>query len=114
MKKKLICSLVLIASFVLFACTSTPVKYYASDACLVKKGETTKKDILALFGQPDTVENRPDGSENWYYYNVKEKLIDRIPYVREKFPQKEIEIIKVEFAGEIVSTCYYTVKKETK
>ncbi len=104
----------MVVLLVLSACSGTPVKYYASDACLVKKGEMTKKDILALFGQPNSVESRPDGSERWYYYNVKEDLIAKIPYLGEKLSKKELETIKIEFTGEVASNCYYTVKEEVR
>jgi len=104
----------MVVLFLLSACSGTPVKYYASDACLVKRGETTKKDIMALFGQPNSVETRPDGSECWYYSNVKKDLMGKIPYLGEKLSKKEIETIKIEFTGEVVSNCYYTVKEDVR
>ncbi|MFZ5994015.1 MAG: hypothetical protein ACOYU4_03370 [Thermodesulfobacteriota bacterium] len=104
----------MIVLFLLLACSGPSVKYYASDACLVKKGETTKKDIMALFGRPSSVENRPDGSECWYYNNEKKDLMGKIPYLGEKLSKKEIETIKIEFAGEVVSNCYYTVKEDVR
>ena len=40
---------------------------YGTAAGLVKKGETTQKDIIDLFGGPDVMTTDRDGTEIWMY-----------------------------------------------
>lgn len=94
------------------SCSSRPVSYFASDACLIKKWETTQADVLALLGKPHSVDNQSEGLQIWYYYNVAETFVNKIPYLGERLATREIETIKIDFKGQIVSDCCYTVKSE--
>ena len=38
---------------VLWGCSNKPVRHLASDASLVKKGVSTKEDVLTFLGDPD-------------------------------------------------------------
>ncbi|MFH1146111.1 MAG: hypothetical protein V1736_00195 [Pseudomonadota bacterium] len=108
---KQICLLCIVLLFCC-ACSGRPVTYLASDACLIKKQETTQKDVLALLGKPHSVESRSDDLEIWYYYNVAERLVNKIPYIGERLATKEIETIKIDFKKQIVSDCCYTLRSE--
>ncbi len=102
----------LIACLLLVACASTPIRYFASDICLVKKEETTKKDVESLFGTPNTIENASGDHENWYYYDVQESFLYRLPYIGKTLGTRKVETIKIEFRGDVVSGSCYTVKQD--
>lgn len=71
MKKILI---MLVAAVIFSACSSTSVRgrdFNADNVALIKKQETTKQDLIRLFGQPYTVSILGDGTEQWVYQYIK-------------------------------------------
>lgn len=84
-----------------------PVRHLAADAALVIPGQTTKKEILSYFGEPD--ERRQDGSgdEVWIYSQVNKSFWRKMPYVGKRLGTEEYDVMNVSFSGDTVSSCVY-------
>ncbi|MGB3647845.1 MAG: hypothetical protein WA992_04830, partial [Desulfobulbales bacterium] len=53
-----------------------------------------------------------DGSETWFYYEVKKDMLNNTPYIGDRIGDKKYETVKVTFAGDIVQACLYRLLSE--
>lgn len=88
-------------------CAKKNVRHLASDVCLINPEVSTKEQVLTYLGPPDEQYEMSDGSETWYYYEVRKSLLNSTPYVGDQLGDKIYETIKVTFAGDVVRTCIY-------
>ena len=88
-------------------CAKKNVRHLASDVCLITPEISTKEQVFTYLGQPDEQYEMMDGSETWFYYEVKKDLLNKTPYIGDRIGDKKYETVKVTFAGEIVRTCVY-------
>jgi hypothetical protein len=88
-------------------CAKKNVRHLASDVCLITPEVSTKEKVLAYLGPPDEQYEMADGSETWFYYEVKKSLLNNTPYIGEQLGDKKYETIKVTFADDVVRTCVY-------
>ena len=94
--------------FMLMAgCAKKNVRHLASDVCLVTPEVSSKEQVLTYLGQPDEQYEMVDGSETWFYYEVKKDMLNKTPYIGDRLGDKKYETVKVTFAGDIVQTCIY-------
>ena len=103
--------LLIILPFLLANCSSGPGRNLASEACLIRKGLSTRTEVFQLLGRPDRISRGPSGTEDWYYYHVNRSTLKKIPFLGEKIGEEEIEVLKVSFRGDKVVDCIYFVKK---
>ncbi len=94
----------------LLSCSSSPVRNLASDASLVHKGFSTTKEIRELLGPPDKMIHRPNGLQDWYYYNVQSSPIRKIPWLGKRLAKERVEILHIIFSGDRVIDCIYYVR----
>ena len=52
----------------LAGCYSKPVRHLASDASLVRAGESTREDVLRYLGEPDGRRTVAPGVEEYLYH----------------------------------------------
>ncbi len=109
MKKSLVLSIVFLV-LSLISCSGSPTRYLASEACLVHKGLSTRDEIYKFLGPPDRVIRHPDGTEDWYYYQVRESTLKKFPLLS-RLAEEEIEILRITFRGDRAIDCVYYVKK---
>ena len=88
-------------------CAKKNVRHLASDVCLVTPEVSSKEQVLTYLGQPDEQYEMVDGSETWFYYEVKKDMLNKTPYIGDRLGDKKYETVKVTFAGDIVQTCIY-------
>lgn len=96
----------------LAGCAKKSVRHLASDVCLITPEVSTKEQVLTYLGQPDEQYEMADGSETWFYYEVRKSLLNNTPYVGDKIGDKKYETVKVTFTGEVVQTCLYRSMSE--
>jgi len=103
-------SLLLISGMV--GCARKNVRHLASDVSLVSPGTTKKQEVLNYLGQPDAEYKSDGGGVLWVYYEEKNTLLGKTPYLGKKFGKKTYEIVKVLFAGDNVQSIGYRTMRE--
>lgn len=93
-------------------CAKKNVRHLASDVCLITPEVSTKEKVLTYLGPPDEQYEMADGSETWFYYEVKKSILNNTPYIGDQLGDKKYETIKVTFAGDVVQTCVYRALSE--
>jgi hypothetical protein len=88
-------------------CAKKNVRHLASDVCLITPEVSTKEKVLTYLGPPDEQYEMTDGSETWFYYDVKKSMLNNTPYIGDQLGDKKYDTIKVTFAGDVVRTCVY-------
>lgn len=102
------CALVLMMT----GCAKKNVRHLASDVCLITPEVSTREDVLTYLGQPDEQYEMTDGSETWFYHELRKSMLADTPYLGDKLGDKTYETVKVTFAGDIVRTCVYRSMSE--
>ena len=103
-------SLLLISGMI--GCARKNVRHLASDVSLVSPGTTKKQEVLNYLGQPDAEYKTDGGGILWVYYEEKNNLMGKTPYLGKKFGKKTYEIVKVVFAGDNVQSINYRTMRE--
>ncbi len=109
--KRLLYLLIVILSLSLTNCGGAPARNLASEACLIRKGLSTRTEVYQLLGPPDRIARGPSGTEDWYYYHINESALKKVPFLGEKLGEEEIEVLRISFQGEKAVDCIYFVKK---
>lgn len=65
--------LILVLVFCLWGCATIGRKFDINKVELIKKGETTKHEILDSFGNPTTISTDSDGRDTFLYLHMKAK-----------------------------------------
>ncbi len=110
--KRLLYLLIVILALSLINCSGAPERNLASEACLIRKGLSTRTEVYQLLGPPDKITRGPSGTEDWYYYHVSKSTLKKVPFLGEKLGEEEIEILKISFRGEKAVDCIYFVRKK--
>ena len=89
-------SLVLICATLFFAsCAGQPVRNLASDAALIKQGETSSEEVLRLIGPPDQRQVK-NNQETWTYHEQETSKLKTAPVIGRLFnPRKEESLVLV-------------------
>lgn len=97
-------------------CYTTPVRHLASDAALLKVGESTKEDVLVFLGEPDEQQEVGAGVEKWLYREVEKTLLEKTPLIGKYTGTPEYHALVVTLHKGIVAECVYssTDKDEMK
>ncbi len=96
----------------LLNCSGAPERNLASEACLIRKGLSTKQEVYQLLGPPDRVVRHPPDREEWYYYHVNESTLKKVPLLGKSLGKEEIEILRISFVGDRASDCIYFVRRK--
>ncbi len=93
----------LAAVFALSGCYNKPVRHLASDAALLKIGESSSEDVLIYLGDPDEQKSLADGVEKWLYKKKDMNFFERIPYAGKYIGAPEYSQVVVTIANGIVA-----------
>ncbi len=89
-------------------CYNKPVQHLASDAALIKSGESTRQDVLLLLGEPDAQRMLSDTTQEWIYYEEQMSLMQRTPVVGDLFDAEGYGMIRIVLQGDLVTSCNYS------
>ena len=87
----------------LSGCFSKPVRHLASDASLIKAGESTRQDVLLYLGEPDSRRSVGPGTEEFIYYEDKRNLLQRTPMVGTMMDAQGYELLIITLEGDQVT-----------
>jgi len=97
-------STVIIAVLLLIAgCYSKPVRHLASDASLLKAGESSRQDVLRYLGEPDGQRKVAPGVEEYVYSEDLRNLMQRAPVVGSWMDAEGFETLIVTLTGDRVT-----------
>ncbi len=88
---------------VVSACYNKPVRHLASDASLIKAGESTRTDVLKYLGEPNGRRNVAPGVEEYMYHEDKRNLLQRQPVVGSMMDAQGYEILLITLTGDLVT-----------
>ena len=102
------CSMILlVAAFLLGGCYHTPVRNLASDAVLIKPGQSTRNDVLTFLGEPDEQQTVGEGVEKWLYREEQSSSLERAPLVGKYFGKPGYGRVVVTLKGDTVVDITY-------
>jgi len=85
-------------------CYSKPVRHLASDASLIKAGESTRQDVLRYLGEPDGHRTVAPGVEEYVYSEDVRSAMQRAPVVGSWLGTKAYETLLVTLTGDLVTS----------
>ena len=95
----IVCAILLL----LVGCYSKPVRHLASDACLIKAGQSTREDVLRYLGEPNGHRTIAPGIEEYVYYEAKRDLLERTPVVGTWMDAEGYEMLIITLIGDQVT-----------
>jgi len=93
MQRVLLC--LFAALFLLVGCSGKPVRHLASDAALIKPGQTTRQDVIRYLGEPNGHRTVSPGVEEYVYYEDQEGVFNKLPMVGDWIDPDGYEMILV-------------------
>ncbi len=92
---------------VLSGCYNQPVRHLTSDIGLVKVGESSRREVMAILGEPDAVRKVSATSEEWIYSEEDKSLLQRAPGVGGLFAPTGYKTVVLTLEGDIVTASRY-------
>ncbi len=102
----------LVALFFIAGCSSKPIRHLASDAALIKAGESTRQDVLRYLGRPDGRRTVSPGVEEFIYHQERKGFFGNTPLIGNFIDPDSYETIMVTLNGDLVSRCDFLIRKE--
>lgn len=87
----------------LSGCYNKPVRHLASDASLIKAGESTRTEVLQYLGEPDGRRTVGPGVEEYVYHEGKRGLLQRSPVIGSMLSDKGYELLIITLTGDLVT-----------
>lgn len=109
MRRIIIC--ILASFFFVAGCSSKPVRHLASDAALIKPGQSTRQDVSRYLGKPDVRRTLSPGIEEYVYHQDRKGAFGRMPVVGGWIDPKSYEMISVTLDGDLVTHCEFLIRK---
>jgi len=98
----LTCAVLFLAS-----CAGTPVRNLASDASLIKAGQTTSQELIGLIGEPDERQTGKDNQEIWIYHEKETSWLKTAPVIGRLFNPRKEESLIVSIRDNVVFSSRY-------
>jgi hypothetical protein len=92
-----------IIAVLLSGCYSKPVRHLASDASLIKAGESTRQDVLRYIGEPDGHRTVAPSVEEYVYHEERKNIFGRTPLVGSMVGKEGDEMLIITLTGDMVS-----------
>lgn len=106
-------SLILLAAVLLLGgCYGKPVRNLASDAALIKSGQSTRDDVLTFLGEPDDQQVVGKGVEKWLYREENTTALEKTPVVGKYLGSPGYGRVVVTLKGDLVIDCNYDAHDE--
>jgi hypothetical protein len=93
-------------------CYTKPVRHLASDASLIRTGESTRQEVLRYLGEPDGRRMVAPGIEEFVYAEDRRSLLQRTPLVRSVVDAEVHEILIITLAGDLVSKAEFRTHRK--
>ena len=94
-------------------CYSKQVRHLASDASLLKVGESTRQDVLRYLGEPNGHRTVAPGIQEYVYYETRRDVLGRAPLVGSLFPAEGHEILIITLTGDLVTDSEFRTFRKT-
>jgi hypothetical protein len=92
-----------IIALLLSGCYTKPVRHLASDASLIRAGESTRQDVLRYIGEPDGHRTVAPGVEEYVYHEERKNILGRTPLVGAMVGKEGDEMLIITLTGDMVS-----------
>lgn len=105
-----LCSFLLLLALLagLSGCYTNPVRHLASDAALLKVGESTQQDVLVFLGEPDEQQTVGEGEEKWLYRDKEMTVLEKTPLIGKRIGTPVYHYLVVTLRHGIVADCVYS------
>lgn len=110
MQRVLIC--LFAALFLLGGCYTKQVRHLASDAALIKPGQSSRQDVLRYLGEPNGHRTVSPGVEEYVYYEDRKGTLGTMPLVGSWIDPEGYEMILVTLDGDLVTGCEFRLFNE--
>lgn len=97
----------LFLSLILTGCFGAPTRHLVSDVSMVTAGQSSREDVIALMGDPDSKRMVSPDIEEWVYYEEDRTLLQDTPLVGGIFNADGYSMVVITFSGDTVATCNY-------
>ncbi len=98
---------VLLTAFAVSGCYNKPVRHLASDAALIKIGESSRSDVLTFLGEPDEQVTLGKGMEKWVFTEYENSALKAAPVVGKYFGEPDYGTVTVILKDDVVVDCIY-------
>lgn len=98
-----LCFLIILLS----GCYGKQIRHLASDASLIKPGQSTKKDVLLYLGEPDGHRNLSATQEEYVYFEDKRDLLTSAPLISDWTDADGYEMVLITIQGDLVTDCEF-------
>ncbi len=98
--------------FLLGGCYTKQVRHLASDAALIKPGQSTRQDVLRYLGEPNGHRTVSPGVEEYVYYEDRKGTFGTMPLVGSWIDPEGYEMILVTLDGDLVTGCEFRLFNE--
>lgn len=98
----LLCTLVLLGG-----CHSKQVRHLASDAALIKPGQTTAKEMQKYLGEPNGRREVAPGVNEYVYYEDRPGMFGAMPVLSSMTGPSGYEMIVITVSNELVTNCEF-------
>ncbi len=102
----------LAALLLLGGCYSKQVRHLASDAALIKPGQSTRQEVMRYLGEPNGHRTVSPGVEEYVYYEDQTGPFAKMPVVGSWVDPDGYEMILVTLDGDMVKSCEFRVFNE--
>lgn len=96
----------------LSGCYTKPVRHLASDASLIKAGESTRLEVLQYLGEPNGRRTVGPGTEEFVYHEGKRNLLQRSPVLGDMLDAEGYEILILTLTGDLVTDSEFRTFKK--
>ncbi|HER62517.1 MAG TPA: hypothetical protein ENO11_00875 [Desulfobacteraceae bacterium] len=96
----------------LSGCYTKPVRHLASDASLIKSGESTRQEVLQYLGEPNGRRTVGPGVEELVYYEGKRNLLRRSPVIGAMMDDQGYELLIITLTGDLVTNSEFRIFKK--
>ena len=102
----------LILLFLLSGCYSKPVRHLASDAALIKPGQSTVNDVQRYLGEPNGHREISPGVVEYVYYENRPGFLGTAPVVGKWVDPVGYEMIIITLEKDLVTNCEFRTFNE--
>jgi hypothetical protein len=95
------------ALFLLSGCYSKQVRHLASDAVLIKPGQSTAKDVQKYLGEPNGRREVSPGVTEYVYYENRPGFLGSMPVLGPMIGPSGYEMIIVTIDKDVVASCEF-------
>jgi len=96
----------------LSGCYSKPIRHLASDASLIKAGESTRVEVLQYLGEPNGRRTVGTGVEEFVYHEGKRNMLQRTPVIGSMMDDEGYELLIITLTGDLVTDSEFRTFKK--